>query len=274
VSAGDAVHDVDTPTPEEDTFMPIADTGRRNHAECFPASVPALADTDPELIELFGHWACGEVLAECGPDTKTRHMLQLAAVMACQSVNAYRIMLGTTLDVGVTPVEAKEIVYQAVPYLGMARVFDFLGATNAVLQERGISLPLEGQSTTTRDTRFDKGVAVQKRIFGDEHVDKMHADAPSDQRHIQTFLSANCFGDYYTRNGLDIRTRELLTFILLAALGGCDPQVAAHVKGNLAVGNDRSVLLGAITQLLPCIGYPRALNAIRAINEAAKDHAS
>jgi 4-carboxymuconolactone decarboxylase len=42
-------------------------------------------------------------------------------------------MLGAALHVGVTPVEAKEIVYQAIPYVGLAKVFDFLHATNDVL---------------------------------------------------------------------------------------------------------------------------------------------
>ncbi len=57
-------------------------------------------------------------------------------------------MLGAALNVGVTPVEVKEVVYHAVPYCGQARVFDFLHATNDVLTERGIELPLEAQSTT------------------------------------------------------------------------------------------------------------------------------
>ena len=68
---------------------------------------------------------------------------------------------------GVTPVEAKEIVYQAVPYCGIAKVFDFIHATNEVLVSRGIKLPLEGQSTTSPETRFEKGLAAQKAIFGD-----------------------------------------------------------------------------------------------------------
>jgi 4-carboxymuconolactone decarboxylase len=76
-----------------------------------------------------------------------------------------------------------------------------------------------------------------------------------------------CFGDYYTRYGLDLSTRELLTFAILASLGGCEPQLAGHVAGNLAVGNDRQILISTITQLLPFIGYQRTLNAIRVINE-------
>jgi len=54
---------------------------------------------------------------------------------------------------------------------------------------------------------------------------------------------------------------------MIAALGGCEQQLSGHVAANLAVGNDRRVLVGTITQLLPFIGYPRALNAVRVINE-------
>ena len=79
--------------------------------------------------------------------------------------------------------------------------------------------------------------------------------------------SANCFGDYLTRTGLDLKTRELLTFSMIASLGGCEPQLAAHVAANLAAGNGRKVLLGVVTALLPFIGYPRTLNGLRAIDE-------
>ena len=103
-------------------------------------------------------------------------------------------MLGAALTAGVTPVEVKEIVYQAVPYVGLAKVFDFLHATNDVLTERGVELPLPGQSTTTPETRNDKGMAVQKRIVGDDTVDAMYAAASDDEKHFQRSsapLSAN-----------------------------------------------------------------------------------
>jgi 4-carboxymuconolactone decarboxylase len=106
-----------------------------------------------------------------------------------------------------------------------------------VLQARGVELPLESQSTTTSETRLEKGLALQKEIFGDG-MDKMYEASPDDQRHIQRYLSANCFGDYLTRSGLDTKTRELLTFSMLAALGGAEPQLKGHVRGNLDVGND------------------------------------
>ena len=80
-------------------------------------------------------------------------------------------------------------------------------------------------------------------------------------------LSANCFGDYYTRRGLDLNQRELLTFAILISLGGADAQVKGHIKGNYNIGNSKQLMLDTITYLLPYIGYPRSLNAISALNE-------
>jgi 4-carboxymuconolactone decarboxylase len=242
---------------------------RKNHDALFPGHVSTLAVTDPELIETFDNFAFDEVLAHGDLDARTRLMVHLASMIACQALREYRVMLGAALAVGVTPVEIKEIVYHAAPYVGMAKVFDFLHATNEVLAERGVALPLPGQSTTTPETRAEKGLAVQKQIIGGEVVEKLYAAAPADELHIQRYLSANCFGDNYTRAGVDVPTRELLTLSMLVSLGGCDPQVRGHVAANLNVGNDRARLIDVVTQLLPFIGYPRTLNALRAIDEVA-----
>lgn len=246
------------------------ETARANHERLFPGHVSTLAVTDPELIEVFDNFAFDENLSHGGLDTATRVMTQLAAMIASQALAEYRVMVGAALNIGVTPVQVKEIVYQAVPYVGMAKVFDALHATNDVLTSRGIELPLEGQSATTPQTRMQEGLAVQARVVGDSGaVDAMYAGAPADEQHIQRALSGNCFGDYLTRAGIDLRTRELLTFAMLVSLGGCEPQVAGHIRGNLNVGNTRQTLLDVLTQLMPFIGYPRTLNGLRMLDEAA-----
>jgi 4-carboxymuconolactone decarboxylase len=247
--------------------MTINDTAKRNHAELFAGHVSTLAVTDPEFIAVFDNFAFDEVLRDTSLDVRTRLMVQLASIIASQALDEYRAMLGAALTTGVTSIEAKEIVYQAVPYVGLAKVFDFLHATNDVLNERGVELPLPGQSTTTPETRSAEGLVVQKRIVGNDQVDAMYAAASDDEMHFQRYLSANCFGDYLTRTGLDVKIRELLTFSMLVALGGADPQVKGHVAANLNVGNDRGTLLGVLTVLLPFIGYPRTLNGLAALNE-------
>ena len=117
--------------------MAISDTARRNHDELFPGRVSTLARTDPELIEHFDNFAFDEVISDSDLDIRTRLMVQLASLIASHAVSEFRVMAGAGLTIGLTPVELKEIVYQAVPYVGMAKVFDFLHATNDVLTERG-----------------------------------------------------------------------------------------------------------------------------------------
>jgi 4-carboxymuconolactone decarboxylase len=247
---------------------------QKNHDELFPGYVSKVAVTDPEFIEVFDNFAFDEVLSHGDLDARTRLMVQLASMIACQALREYRTMLGPAMVVGVTPVEIKEIVYHAVPYVGISKVLDFIFATNEILQERGVELPLPPQSTTTPETRAEKGLELQKRIAGAEGLKKLLDSAPKDQLHIHYFLAANCFGDHVSRGGIDLPTRELLTFSMLISLGGCDPQAKGHVAANLRVGNSRAKLIDVVTQLLPFIGYPRTLNALRVIDEAAPLSAS
>ncbi|MCG7400302.1 carboxymuconolactone decarboxylase family protein [Caballeronia zhejiangensis] len=246
-----------------------------NLATLFPGVASTLPETDPELVEYFGNFAFDEVLRESKMDARTRLMLLLGALIASQPTREYAVMLGAALTVGVTPVEIKEVLYQAIPYVGMSKALDYIDVTNEALVTHGTTLPLPSQSITTAANCFEKGLAVQKQIFGDV-IDRRQASTPKDQQHIMRYLSANCFGDNYTRTGLDVPIRELLTFAILIALEGCEPQVKGHIAGNLRVGNDRARLIDTVTQLLPFIGYPRSLNALRAIDEvvsaAGGDH--
>lgn len=221
--------------------------------------------TDPEFAERFEHFSFEEVVHEKGQtlDEVTRHMAVLAALLGCQGVDAFRLEVPRALDAGVTPVMVKEIVYQAVDYLGIGRVLPFLDAVNDILTDRGISLPLEGQATTTMEDRLEKGAQAQADIFGS------HMKEAWKTGHINRWLASNCFGDYYTRKGLDLKQREMITFCFLSAQGGCEPQLTAHAKGNMNLGNDKEFLTKVVSQCLPYIGYPRSLNAINCINKAA-----
>ncbi|MBM6920749.1 carboxymuconolactone decarboxylase family protein [Phocea massiliensis] len=225
-----------------------------------------LYKTDPEFAQRFSYFAFEEVVHEENQqlDEKTRYISILATLIGCGGVEAYRELLDSALENGVAPIAVKEIVYQAADYLGYGRMLPFLNATNEILRERGISLPLDGQSTTTITDRLEKGIEVQSKIFG-EHMKEAWKTS-----HINRWLAANCFGDYYTRNGLTLAERELMTFCFLMAQGGCEPQLIAHVKGNLNMGNDKDFLIKVVSQCLPYIGYPRSLNAISCINQAVE----
>ena len=223
-------------------------------------------ETDPEFAERFEQFAFDEVVNEPGQqlDEVTRHMAILATLLGCQGTEAFGLELPCALDAGITPVMAKEIVYQAVDYLGIGRVLPFLDITNEVLLSRGAALPLEGQCTTTMENRLEKGAQAQADIFGPHMLEAWKTG------HINRWLAANCFGDYYTRTGLTLAQREMITFCFLAAQGGCEPQLTAHAKGNMNLGNDKAFLIRVVSQCLPYIGYPRSLNAITCVNQAAE----
>lgn len=245
----------------------LSEAAVRNHEAWFPGYVSKVKETDPDLIEVFDNFAFDEVLNHGNLDTKTRIMVTMASTIAQHAVNEYRMMLRAGLANGVSPVEIKEVLYHAVPYVGIAKVIDFISVANDFLTENGVKLPLPSQSTTSPEDRFEKGLAVQKEMVGAEMIDNMYKNAPENQMHIQRYLSANCFGDYQTRTGLDKQMRELLTFSMLVSLGGCESQVKGHIRANVNVGNDKQKMLDVITQLLPYIGYPRTLNAIACLNE-------
>ena len=227
-----------------------------------------LRATDPEFMERFEHFAFDEAVHEPGQelDDVTRSIAILAALLGCQGIDAFeRLALPQALDAGVSPVAVKEIVYQGVDYLGIGRVLPFLEAVNRVLTAQGVALPLAGQATTTMADRLEKGAQTQADIFGPQMLEAWKSG------HINRWLAANCFGDYYTRTGLDLKQREMITFCFLAAQGGCEPQLTAHAKGNMNLGNDKNFLIRVVSQCLPYIGYPRSLNPIACVNKAAED---
>lgn len=249
--------------------MSISKFSKDYHEKMFPGYKSKFSETDPEFVERFDNFAFDEVVGQDDLDDRTRFIAILATFIGCQGIDEYRVLLGAALNFGVTPVEAKEIVYQSVAYLGIGRAFPFLKATNEVLTERGIKLPLEGQATTTTENRLEKGEQSQIDIFG-ESMRGFANSGTEETRHINKWLVDNCFGDYYTRTGLDYRQREMITFCFLSAQGGCEPQLISHAKANMRIGNDKAFLIKIVSQCLPYIGYPRSLNALRCVNEASK----
>lgn len=248
--------------------MAITDFAEKYHEKIFDGARAKLAETDPEFVEFFDHFAFDEVTGHHELDERTRMMAILAVLLGCQGLDPFKIIAEVSLDLGVTPVEIKEIVYQATAYLGIGRVLPFLHGINEVLQNKGIPLPLESQGRVKGEERLYNGNQVQVDIFG-EGMKEFWNSAPEESRHINLWLASNCFGDYYTRSGLDYGQREMITFCFLAAQGGCEPQLTSHAVGNMRVGNDKAFLIKIISQCIPYIGYPRALNALNCVNLAA-----
>lgn len=208
----------------------------------------------------------GEIAENGLQDQKARALIRLACLIAIQTMSEIPSMVNEAIVAGAEVTEIKESLYHTAPYIGYPRVMEALAVVNTELEKMGIDPEEIDQSTVTTDTRFNKGLAVQSEIFGKELIYSMRENAPQETKHIQDCLSSHCFGDYYTRGTLDLKMRELITFVVICSIGGCEPQVKAHAAANINVGNTKQLLIQAITTCLPYIGYPRTLNALNCIN--------
>ncbi|PLS08474.1 carboxymuconolactone decarboxylase family protein [Neobacillus cucumis] len=246
--------------------MDRVEKSKEKYRQLFGNGVPAAYATDPDFQDILSRFIFGEVFYQGNLDNKQRELITLVVLATNQTLPQLKAHVVAALNVGLTPVEIKEAVYQCAPYIGFPKTLNAINEVNEVFKAKNIALPIESQKQVDEENRFDKGFATQVEIFG-ETIAKMQESAPSNQKHIQEYLSAFCFGDFYTRDGLDLKTRELLTLCIVSCLGGAEGQVKAHVQGNLNVGNDKETLITAITHSLPYMGFPRTLNALACVNE-------
>ncbi|MED3890885.1 carboxymuconolactone decarboxylase family protein [Peribacillus frigoritolerans] len=246
--------------------MDRVEKSQEKFKQLFGEGITAAHATDPDFQDILSHFIFGEVFYQGNLDDKMRELITLVVLATNQTLPQLNAHVHAALNVGLTSVEIKEAVYQCAPYIGFPKTLNAINEVNEVFKAKNIALPIESQKTVDEENRFDKGLAVQVKIFGDV-IKEMQESAPSNQKHIQEYLSTFCFGDLYTRGGLDLKTRELLTLCIITALGGAEGQVKAHVQGNKNVGNDKETLIAAITHCLPYMGFPRTLNALACVNE-------
>ena len=236
------------------------------------AGMTEFEGTDPEFAERFAYFAGEEVPGEPTAElpARERSLAILAALLGCQGAEQFRVTLAEALDAeAVTPVEVREVVYQGTAYLGIGRTRPFFSAMNEVFAKKGVELPLPAQATTTLETRGAAGNQKQIDYFGEQMRENWKTGAP-ERANVNRWLAENCFGDYYTRGGLSDLDREMVTFCYLAAQGGCEPQATAHAGANMNLGRTKDFLCRVVMQILPYIGYPRSLNALACIDNAAK----
>lgn len=239
----------------------------------FAGEAGRLLAADPEWVQIAADFSGAEVPAESRLTERERLLCVLSTLLGCQGLGEYRRMLGEALRGGLDPAAVKETVYQATAYLGIGRVRDFLEATNEVLEQHGVPLPLPPQGTTDAARRFSAGLEKQVQLFGPGMAARQ-TDCPPLRRNVNRWLAANCFGDYYTRGGLRDAEREMITFCFLLAQGGCENQLRGHTAWNFGVGNGPEKLYSVVEQCLPYIGYPRSLNAMQIIDETARKFAA
>ena len=223
--------------------------------------------TDPDLANIMDFFIEQEVDVRNSKElnVKQRELIKITALTTQQSYELLKRETDKALRLGLSPIEIKEAALQCVPYSGFPRAADAMKAINEVFTANKIAMPLKSRATVNKDTRFANGLDAQAGIFGDGMRERVK-DGLDKISPINYYLVTNCFGDYYTRDGLDLSTREMLTLAVLVNLG-TEPQIKAHINGNKNMGRDRKFIEAIIYECLPYMGYPRTLNALACLNE-------
>lgn len=222
---------------------------------------------DPEMMSVLQKYIFGEVFTIGKLDNKTREMLTVTTLTAQQTLPQLKAHINALLNTGATPNEVREVIYQCAPFIGFPKTLNAISVMNEVFVERKIPLPLENASTTNENNRYKEGLKIQKPLYGDEIKNSLEGLPNNVGDKVARLLSEVCFGDFYTRKGLDLKTRELLVLAILIT-DGSENTLKSHIKGNLKAGNTKEDIVSAIIQCMPYVGFSKTFKALYIFKDA------
>ena len=249
-----------------DENMTRADICKKNYRELFNGEALGNTGSDPEMMAILQKYIFGEIFTVGDLDIKTREMLTVTSLAVQQTLPQLKAHLNAALNVGATPIELREAIYQCAPFIGFPKTLNALGVLNEVFKERGIETPLKSTATVKENERYKKGLAIQEPLYGNEIYESMQGLPENMGEDVARFLTEVCFGDFYTREGLEPKTRELLIISILVTTGNTST-LKSHIKGNLKAGNSQETITAAIIQCLPYVGFPNTLASLRTLKE-------
>jgi len=114
--------------------------------------------------------------------------------------------------------------------------------------------------------RYEEGLAVRRAVLGDEYVEKSLRSANELTRPMQELVTKYCWGEIWTRPGLDRKTRSFLNLAMLTALNR-PHEIRLHVIGALNNGVTREEMMEVFMQSAIYCGVPAALDAMGVARE-------
>lgn len=243
-----------------------------------PSIVGALRDIAPDLATMTIAFVYGDIYSRPALDLRQRQFVTVAALASMGGLEPQlRFHVAGALNVGCTPAEIVELMTHLVVYAGFPAAVNGIRVTKDVFGERGVApgaVATQTQTQTqTHGNRYDRGLACLRAIdgaVGERVIESLNGIAPDLGRFIIEFA----FGEIYTRAGLDLVSRELVTVAALAALGTATPQLKVHMHGFLNVGGTTEQLVETVIQIAAYAGFPRAINAALAAKDVTNERMS
>ena len=251
---------------QEVNNMTRTDICKENYRQLFLSEALTQSGDDPEMMNILQKYIFGEIFTIGNLDIKTRELLTITSLSTQQTLPQLKAHINAALNVGVTPIELREAIYQCAPFIGFPKTLNALGIMNEVFKERGIKTPLKSTCTINEENRYTKGFEIQNPLYGNEIQQSLDGLPENMGEDVSNFLTEVCFGDFYTREGLDLKTRELLVLGILVTTGNTSV-LKSHIQGNMKAGNSKETITAAIIQCLPYVGFPNTLASLRTLKD-------
>ncbi len=246
------------------------DICKTNYENLFKTNWEPNTGSDPEMMSILQKYIFGDIFTIGNLDNKTREMVTVTSLTVQQTLPQLKAHINALLNTGATPLEVREIIYQCAPFIGFPKTLNAIEIMNQVFIDKGINLPIESATTTNETNRYNLGKNIQNPIYGDE-IEQALSSVPNKMgKNVSNLLTEVCFGDFYTRKGLDIKTRELLVLAILTTTGNTDT-LKSHIKGNLKIGNSEEEIAAVIIQCMPYSGFPNAIKALKLLQDDEKE---
>lgn len=110
------------------------------------------------------------------------------------------------------------------------------------------------------DEKFENGMKVRRQVLGDEHVDRSWENASDFDRDFQDFITNVAWGSIWSRPGLDLKTRHMITVAVLAALGR-EEELRLHINATPNTGITAEEMREVLLQVAGYAGIPAANTA-------------
>lgn len=120
------------------------------------------------------------------------------------------------------------------------------------------------------DQQFEDGLRMRKQVMGDAFVEKAFAGIDSFTAPLQEFVTRNGWGTVWCRDGLDLKTRSLMTLSMLTALGRAH-EIKGHVRGAVNNGVSAKEIQEVLLHASVYCGMPLAIDAFRSAHEVLKE---
>ncbi|MEU9009336.1 carboxymuconolactone decarboxylase family protein [Streptomyces sp. NPDC048479] len=245
-------------------------------AEERPSVLDSFSDIAPDLGRFTVEFPYGDIYARSSLTLRQRQLATVGALTALgHAAPQLKFHIHGALNIGVTRREIVEAILHVVVYAGFPAAINGLNVAKAVFAERTDDRDEAPHAVSENDEapRYDRGWDALAEIdghAGEAVIESLKDIAPDLARYIVEFS----FGDIYTRGGLDLHAREVVTIAACTALGTARPQLKVHVNGLLNVGGTQDEVVETILQMAVYAGFPAAINGITAAREVFAERAA